>query len=155
MYIRYIQSMYKDRQREREREVKNYRNNLLFCFLNEKDLVIKKSYPCLKVFKVLCMQKKTFFIFRFKRKLRCFYGYACLGLNQTKILHYSNSTTQSQNPRRFKKVGNWKCTPRKKTLIESIDKILCISDSTEGTRSRYRFESVKMQFTINPTVFFF
>ncbi|XP_050464043.1 protein cortex-like isoform X2 [Cataglyphis hispanica] len=55
------------------------------------------------------------------------------GLNQTKILHYSNST-QSENPRRTgsKKVGNWRCTPRKRTLIGSIDKILCISDSTEG-----------------------
>ncbi|XP_072749606.1 protein cortex isoform X2 [Anoplolepis gracilipes] len=55
------------------------------------------------------------------------------GLNQTKILHYSNLTTQSQNPRRTgsTKEGSWKCIPRKKTLIGSIDKILCMSDSSE------------------------
>lgn len=44
---------------------------------------------------------------------------------------------QSQNLQRTesKEERNWKCTPRKKTLIGSVDKLLCLLDSSEGTTS--------------------
>ncbi|XP_029169508.1 meiotic fizzy-related protein 1-like [Nylanderia fulva] len=59
------------------------------------------------------------------------------GLNQNRILHYSNSTIQqSQKPQYagwiqgagYKEEGIWKCKPRKKTMIKDA-KLLSIPDS--------------------------
>ncbi|XP_025264590.1 protein cortex isoform X2 [Camponotus floridanus] len=57
-------------------------------------------------------------------------------LNQIKILHYSNSTMQSQNLQRTesKEERKWKCTPRKKTLIGNVEKILCLDSSEEDNK---------------------
>ncbi|XP_036151155.1 protein cortex [Monomorium pharaonis] len=52
-------------------------------------------------------------------------------LDRGKILRFSGSMTRPQNPPypEYEKKGNWKCLPRKKTLIGSADRMLCMPDT--------------------------
>ncbi|KAL6256188.1 hypothetical protein P5V15_012304 [Pogonomyrmex californicus] len=51
------------------------------------------------------------------------------GLNQDRILNFSDPTVRSQKPLypECEKKGSWKCAPRKKRLIGSAEKMLTIS----------------------------
>lgn len=66
-----------------------------------------------------------------------------VGLNQRKVLPGHGLTSLNAQSLEPNEKRDWKCVPRKRQLIGSAEKMLCIPDPTyEGTsRTRCKFEN--------------